>query len=1023
MEKIIKGSDAIKIVSYQDDLAGKVADMWTKSKDSWGGTGKTEEQVRDQQQSSGNIDTFLAVIGEEVVGYCGFSVYKEDAGALYVPLLNVRPDYHGKKIGKMLLLHALNTATELKWPRLDLYTWAGNLKAVPLYKRCGFFWEDNDQYTHLMNFIPTVRNDEVMNHYLKNMDWYADLKRNLEIKPDGVLEKGFTHYEYVWQKETETVVVKFEKTSRGICSLETKDFQIELTMDNHKCIEEIEHNVYLNIKNKTSNPLSLETLADNQGRIQCSFQRSIEVKGNQERAISSSFAIEKGEEPVDGKTFPTLKVAVRINGLKTSLQLGVFPQAPISIEGKDIEPILTKGMNTYLDLEIRNNLEKDINGHFTIPTNDHLHFEGDKYFFSLAQKAKKWIRIPVQVKSCGSFKEKIIGEIVENEQRVLTFEKEIALALKGIGEQFVVEQEKSWQVYNGPHQLTISKIDLTTEIAHTDFALFAPSIGKPYSNELSKQKPYDVRIDKTGNSIKLELFFKSNDFPNLDIILTNQLFAEGFIKHWITVTNNSLEEKEVSVQETFYDIWQNLYFPLNGVVVSFNEWNLIQPFELNSKDITGNWYFSSQDSIPFGVAWDKKAHIKMDNWKMHVESTRILEKNESVAFSPIIMNIGAYRNWQQWELAAEGIKRENECTVTPAFKVEFNDANIIIDGEQDLKVRIKNYRNQPLNGELTITMNEKQRDSLKIDTETSEIYHIQPQKDIHLGLNKVKTTISLPTKIIDTDDLFFVPSGKNMTTEVIEEEGVTVYQVSNGVVSFKASPDYYPGVYSLVVNGKEWLEHAFPKPIAKSWWNPWCGGIKNGPPDLNVYSLLKEETDCTFTSLRDLHHNVWTGVKLVTTIRHHEKWNGLKYEQYFLTMPGIPLVITFVEIIDAAGKRMAEEEWHTNLFITCNEEEKAILHIQDAKVSTKQYMVASEEQEVNIKDHSYLSLEQEKFYYIASDKSKGTEFYSNKDVIQLISYAKCKRTEKRLFTEPTFLLFTKEELQPSLVNKVRQIAF
>ncbi|MEM5598979.1 hypothetical protein AAHB53_26675 [Niallia circulans] len=132
-----------------------------------------------------------------------------------------------------------------------------------------------------------------MNHYLKNMDWYADLKRNLEIKPDGMIKRGFTHYEYIWQKETETVVVKFEKTSRGICSLETKDFQIELTMDNHKCIEEIEHKVYLKMKNKTANPLSLEALADNQGRIQCSFQSSQEIKGNQEIAISSPFTIKK----------------------------------------------------------------------------------------------------------------------------------------------------------------------------------------------------------------------------------------------------------------------------------------------------------------------------------------------------------------------------------------------------------------------------------------------------------------------------------------------------------------------------------------------------------------------------------------------------------------------------------------------------------------------------------------------------------------------------------------------------------
>lgn len=60
--------------------------------------------------------------GDVVVGYCGLSEYREDEGALYIPLLNVRVDYHGKKIGKLLLLKAIERSIELGWPRLDLYT-------------------------------------------------------------------------------------------------------------------------------------------------------------------------------------------------------------------------------------------------------------------------------------------------------------------------------------------------------------------------------------------------------------------------------------------------------------------------------------------------------------------------------------------------------------------------------------------------------------------------------------------------------------------------------------------------------------------------------------------------------------------------------------------------------------------------------------------------------------------------------------------------------------------------------------
>ncbi|MCM3361719.1 MULTISPECIES: GNAT family N-acetyltransferase [Bacillaceae] len=1016
-------TQTIKIVSYHDGLAKSVADMWTKSKESWGGSGKTEEQVLEQQQSSDNLDTFLAVLGEEVVGYCGFSVYKEDVGALYVPLLNVRPDYHGKKIGKKLLLHALNMAIDKKWPRLDLYTWAGNLKAVPLYKRCGFFWEDNDKNTHLMNFIPTVRNNELINHYLKDMDWYDDLKRNLEIRPDGEIVHGFTHYEYVWQKERESVVVKFEKTGRGISYIETKDFQLELIMENHECIEEIEQQVSLKIKNKGANPISLQARADNDGRISCSFSNTFTVKEKEELIVPFPFVVKVGEEPVEGKTFPSLKVDLSINELETSLQLGILPKSPISIETKEIDAILAKGMNTYLDLELQNNLNKDISANLMIPMNKHIQFDGEKYSFTLAKKEKKWIRIPVEVKSCGCFKEYFQCEMMGNDNKLLSIQKEITLALKGIGEQFVVENDKSWKVYNGPHQLSISKVDHTTEIADTDFTLFAPAIGKPFSSELSKLKPYLVNTDKAGNSIAIKLFFKSSDFPGMEIILTNELFAEGLIKRLVTINNNNLVEKEISLQETFYDSWHNLFLPLKGEVVSFCELNTVLPFEIASKDITGNWYFSTPTVFPFGVAWDKDARIKMDNWKMHIESTHFLQSNESVDFPPICINIGAYRKWQEWQLAAEGMKDEHKRKVVKELIIEYNDGNMIWDKDEDVKVSLKNFRNQPIIGDATFRINHNKVDCVQINTEQSEVYRVNHQNAIQLGLNKMTTTIASATKDMDTAHLFFVSNQKGITTHLLEEEGLAVYQVSNGVVTFKASPAYYPGVYSLEANGKHWLEHSFPKPIAKSWWNPWCGGIKNGPPELNVFSLLKEHTICEFTSLKDIHHNVWSGIKLETTINHHQKWKGLKYVQYYVTMPGIPLVITFVEIMNDAGKRMAEEDWHTNLFMACNEEEKCVLHIMSDSVANKRFIVADEEQEANVKDNYYLSLGEDKFYFITSEDAKDAEYYSNKDAIQLISFDKCKRKTNRLYTEPNYLLFAKEEISTSLLKQVRRIAF
>lgn len=149
--------------------AASIAEMWNASSQSWGGDNsyQTEESVLREHEINPMLKLFLAVTGGEVIGYCSFSHYKEDTGALYIALLNVRPDYHGRKVGKRLVRRAIEETITLGWPRLDLYTWPGNVKAVPTYKKSGFFWEKRDDTTHLMNFIPSVLQTGAVSAFLR----------------------------------------------------------------------------------------------------------------------------------------------------------------------------------------------------------------------------------------------------------------------------------------------------------------------------------------------------------------------------------------------------------------------------------------------------------------------------------------------------------------------------------------------------------------------------------------------------------------------------------------------------------------------------------------------------------------------------------------------------------------------------------------------------------------------------------------------------------------------------------------
>ena len=65
----------MKIVEYNNKLAGQVAEMWNKSGSNWGNDNsvKTAEDVILEESKSGNLKLYLAIDNDEVIGYCSLS--------------------------------------------------------------------------------------------------------------------------------------------------------------------------------------------------------------------------------------------------------------------------------------------------------------------------------------------------------------------------------------------------------------------------------------------------------------------------------------------------------------------------------------------------------------------------------------------------------------------------------------------------------------------------------------------------------------------------------------------------------------------------------------------------------------------------------------------------------------------------------------------------------------------------------------------------------------------------------------
>ncbi|WP_408007225.1 GNAT family N-acetyltransferase [Pseudalkalibacillus sp. A8] len=361
--------DQIKIVEYEPSYAAAVAEMWNHSQDGWGGgnTVKTEEQILKEEANSTNLHLYLALEGEKVVGYCSLGEYREDEGALYIPLLNVRSDYHGKKIGKKLVLKALERVIELKWPRLDLYTWPGNTKAVPLYKKCGFFWEERDDATHLMNFMPTVLHTEAVQEYFKDLNWYEASTRLIEVKPDGITENDFHYYEYSWDKRGEMLKMQFERFGRGLRSIETDDYKISATVEDFKLVFGSQYIVRYHISNKTGNPLTISLRGNENKNIHFSFEKDyITVKD--EDVIEAPFFVDRiKEEQSVWRTHPTVDTDVLINGKMAKFQVGVLPKFPANVSCHTPRNLSFIGQSSNLYVDIENNYKETVKFSFVLP--------------------------------------------------------------------------------------------------------------------------------------------------------------------------------------------------------------------------------------------------------------------------------------------------------------------------------------------------------------------------------------------------------------------------------------------------------------------------------------------------------------------------------------------------------------------------------------------------------------------------------------------------------------------------------
>src|SRR5438067_929814 len=175
------------ITEYAPEDAEALARCWREGNQAWpgGGPGGGLATAAGVRAALADYETLTMILAwapdygtdrQSVVGYCWLTPYGPRPETGYVHVLGVHQDHHGQGYGRDLLKAALARSVALGHKQLNLHTWAGNQKAVPLYKRSGYFWAP--ETTVLMeNHLPTIFRLPDARRFFAEADWYRDFRR------------------------------------------------------------------------------------------------------------------------------------------------------------------------------------------------------------------------------------------------------------------------------------------------------------------------------------------------------------------------------------------------------------------------------------------------------------------------------------------------------------------------------------------------------------------------------------------------------------------------------------------------------------------------------------------------------------------------------------------------------------------------------------------------------------------------------------------------------------------------------
>jgi GNAT superfamily N-acetyltransferase len=962
----------VKIVKFRTEDAEKLAELFNSFDrgDLWPGgftqgVPFTAERVLSTFPAGvKNICILIATLQGRYIGVCSLHPHAEDAEAAYIGVFGVHPDFLGRGHGKALILRAIQTATNQRLRRVDLNTWAGNMRAVPLYKKSGMFWVP-ETGVYMQDFIPGIVNFLLAREFFKRHDWYSSQVRKLELVPDEFKLEGTEVYPYEFAAGEDHLKIWIDRHGRSIMGIDRafgrERLRIVCRFKDPKVITGVEHELIIEIANDTGSSLQGSVfLSEFEGATFTSRPpESFEIANTKTLRLRAKVIVDPETEIPDiSRKQKTIKANLMLNGELIPLEIGVHAYPLLEFKTFPESMTLIPAAIGRIQINLFNNSKG--------------HFKGKVYLIDESGRLsldETTVPVDVPPENHSGFS---VGIRIPDDQPTSAIP--LQLFAQGTADGLAVKTQteiapvkclrpggivSSIEKRNQENVVIVENDDLVAQVqlrgALLDIMYKGGTrgrssvllrggfgVGPPFG--FTKPVNYEYDIRRTAENLELALSGFHPDKPGVKMTRALTFYAgTTLIREQVTITNMHPDNTyDISVRIGGSTSVRNVFtmvVPLRDILehemVMFPVSESDLPQDPTSYKESWVCFESQAQGFSFGQIWSNE---KLSKVRLGEQTLLTLEytlgrvkpgQTACTSASYYVIDKGGWqtvrRKWQS--LIQKKISVEDEPSkAKPLFNVRLAKNMLEAQGELKTQLEVVNARNKEATGRILLTPPQGWKIApSEIDlpaTATTNPFSapisLEPPAKAALGVHSGSIELHTDRQVIrlPLDVCLLAATSKRRVSAVRhKEKGKRIVKVSNGLLTFKASSDFVGCLYFLASRGgPNHLYSNFPQIDTRVFLQNYSGGVRA------VYlgegfDFEKSKSHLEHYEAKIVEERRWKGVKFSFKSEEQKQLKGLQGSISYLTLPSSNLVKIRREFNNPTSARF---EFNNHLWISPN---------------------------------------------------------------------------------------------------------